>query len=97
MRKSQAIAKLTRPATARVLLRLRLFELICPKPEGASTVFIHAPPGAGKTTLAASYAEHVGAPALWYQVDRTDADPAALFYHLKLVAAALHARVRQLP
>ena len=89
MGKSQVIAKLTRPATARVLHRLRLFELICPKPEGASTVFIHAPGGAGKTALAASYAEHVGAPALWYQVDSTDADPASLFYHLKLVASAL--------
>lgn len=91
MGKSQVIAKLTQPTTGRVLHRQRLFDQLRPSSDAASVVFVHAPPGAGKTTLAASYAEHLGVPALWYQVDSTDEDPASLFYHLKVAASGLHA------
>ena len=47
-------------------------------------VAVVGPPGAGKTTLVASYlgARHV--PGIWYQVDEGDADAAAFFYYLRL-------------
>ena len=39
--------------------------------------------GAGKTTLAASYLEEAGVPAIWHQIDPGDSDPATFFYYLK--------------
>jgi ATP/maltotriose-dependent transcriptional regulator MalT/DNA-binding SARP family transcriptional activator len=58
-------------------------------------VWVAAPPGAGKTTLAATYLDAVPAAVLWYQVDAGDGDPAAFFYYLGLAAAQLspHARL----
>jgi ATP/maltotriose-dependent transcriptional regulator MalT len=36
------------------------------------------PPGAGKTTVVASWLEKRGIPGIWYQVDAGDADLATL-------------------
>ncbi len=45
-------------------------------------LWIASPPGAGKTTLAASYLSAVQAPDIWCQVDQGDNDPATLFFFL---------------
>jgi DNA-binding SARP family transcriptional activator len=45
-----------------------------------------APPGAGKTTLVASYLAARRQRVLWYQADEGDADVATFFYYLGLAA-----------
>jgi LuxR family maltose regulon positive regulatory protein len=49
-------------------------------------VWLAAPPGAGKTTLVATYLDTNDLPGVWYQVDPGDADPATFFYYLGLAA-----------
>jgi hypothetical protein len=44
------------------------------------------PPGAGKTTLVASYVSEREIPGIWYQVDAGDGDPATFFYYLGMAA-----------
>lgn len=50
------------------------------------------PPGAGKTTLVASYLAARRLGALRYQLDAGDADPATLFYYLRLAATGRRSR-----
>ena len=61
----------------------------------AAAVWIEALPGAGKTTLAASWIGHTNCPCLWYQVDAGDADPATFFHYLGLAAKHIAPRYRQ--
>ena len=56
-------------------------------------VWVSGPPGAGKTTLVASYLGESGSPAVWYHLDRGDSDPATLFYYLS--QAVRHLSLRQ--
>jgi ATP/maltotriose-dependent transcriptional regulator MalT/DNA-binding SARP family transcriptional activator len=59
---------------------------------GQGSVWLQGPPGAGKTTLAASYAHgRPGAP-LWYRLDAADADPAVFFGHFRAAARRCHRR-----
>lgn len=77
--------KVTPPRVHGVVDRERLFARI--DSAVAPVVWIAGPPGAGKTTLAASYVEARERPALWYQLDAGDADPANFFHFLAHAAA----------
>jgi LuxR family maltose regulon positive regulatory protein len=84
-RRTPSPAKISRPrlygASPRTRLFARLDEL-----RARPLIWVAGPPGAGKTTLVASYLEARGLTGLWLQVDRADADPATFFYFLGLAA-----------
>ena len=89
------LAKLSRPRLYNALPRERLFSLL----DGASArpaLWIAAPPGAGKTTLIASWLESRKLSGIWYQVDAGDADPASFFYYLGIAERARPGRSRKL-
>ncbi len=95
MRTAQ-IAKITRPNTSAVLPRKRLFDII-DRSRKYPVIFITSPPGAGKTSLIASYLEHRKIPCLWYSIDRGDADIATFFHYMRLAAGSLSPAKRRLP
>jgi len=82
------LAKLTRPKLYGALPRPRLFALL----DEAATrpiVWLSAAPGAGKTTLVASYLEARRRRHLWYQYDAGDADTATFLHYLTVAAQQL--------
>ena len=79
------LAKLTRPRLHGVLARERLLRLLDER-RSSPAIWIAGPPGAGKTTLVASYVEARDLPGIWYQVDAGDGDPATFFYYLGMAA-----------
>lgn len=90
-----ALAKLSAPRLRKVVRRERLFSLI--DDEAAAIVWVHAPPGSGKTTLAASYLESRQQRAIWYQLDGNDRDAARLFADLSVAATRFTRRKLLLP
>ncbi len=72
-------AKLVVPSGRQALPRQRLFRLL---DEFRPLVWITGAPGAGKTSLMASYLHHAGQQAFWYRCDRQDNDPANFFHYL---------------
>lgn len=85
MPRGTGLAKLTRPRLFRVVDRERLFRQLDGARERGS-VWVTGPPGAGKTSLAASYLRSRRLSGIWYDVDSGDADPASLFQYLSLAA-----------
>jgi hypothetical protein len=93
---SVAFAKTTRPAIASAVPRERLFARLDGTP-GRTVAWISGPPGAGKTTLAASYVEARRYRCLWYQVDADDADVATFFHYLGHAAQSLDGAAARAP
>ena len=83
-----ALAKLTRPRLYEAVPRARLFQLLDQCREHP-VVWISGPPGAGKTTLVASYITERETPGIWYQIDSGDGDPATFFYYMGLAAGQI--------
>lgn len=81
-----SLAKTTRPSLSGILPRDRLFRLL-DQGRKSSICWVTGPPGAGKTTLVASYVDYNKLPCLWYQLDEGDADIATFFYYLGRAAA----------
>jgi ATP/maltotriose-dependent transcriptional regulator MalT/DNA-binding SARP family transcriptional activator len=92
-----AFAKTTRPVIAAAVPRERLFARLDGS-AGRTCAWISGPPGAGKTTLAASYVEARNYRALWYHVDPDDADVATFFHYLRHAASKIEGtRASELP
>lgn len=88
--RAQLPAKLLAPTLAGALRRRRLFEqLDRAYTDYGSAIWLFAPAGYGKTTLAADYAAASNQPALWYRFDNGDLDPAVFLGHFRTAAAGL--------
>ncbi len=82
-----SVAKISTPRLFGVVARPRVFACL-DENRGRPLVWFDSPPGAGKTSVLASYLEVRGIPTLWYQVDPGDADPANVFHYLTLAEQA---------
>ena len=76
------LAKLTRPRLHGAVQRERLFARLDNARGCRSAICVVGPPGAGKTTLVASWLDVRAAKGVWYQVDGGDADLATFFHYL---------------
>lgn len=88
-------AKLTRPRLQEIYPLVRLHRRLDEAFQRGPIAWIQGPPGAGKTTLAASWLNPGDATCLWYQVDAGDRDLAGFFHYLGLAVARAAPRFRQ--
>ena len=82
MRRVPTIAKLARPRLHGAVARDRLFARLNEARVEHAAICVVGPPGAGKTTLVASWLNARKLPGIWYQIDRGDADLATFFHYL---------------
>jgi ATP/maltotriose-dependent transcriptional regulator MalT/DNA-binding SARP family transcriptional activator len=90
------LAKVRAPRLTAVIPRARLFGKLDADLRGRRLVWVTAPAGAGKTTLAAGYAAARKLKHLWFEFAARDADPATFFYYLREAAAQVSPRARRL-
>ena len=81
-RAAPQLAKLARPRLHKAVARERLFAVLDEARGHKPAICVVGPPGAGKTTLVASWLDARGIKGIWYQVDPGDADLATFFYYL---------------
>lgn len=72
--------KLSPPRLRRVVRRERLCRIL--EAAQGQAVWVAAPAGYGKTTLAARYVADESRASIWYRTDAGDVDPAGLFHYL---------------
>jgi len=91
------IAKLVCPVLHSVVPRERLFALM-DRLRTRRLMWVCGPPGAGKTSLVASYTAANRRRCIWMQVDRGDQDLSTFFYYLSQAAQrVIGRRARNLP
>lgn len=90
--RTAALAKLTPPRLHAITRRKRLFSLVDEKHRHHPLIWVAGPPGAGKTSLIASYLVEQKPRTLWYHVDPGDADLATFFHYLAQSAQAAAGR-----
>ena len=83
------VVKINRPRFSAVYQRVRLLDRLDAAKRQNSVTLVCGPPGAGKTTLVASYLASRNLECLWYQIDSGD-DDAATFFHYFSEAAIKH-------
>jgi LuxR family transcriptional regulator, maltose regulon positive regulatory protein len=88
--------KLSAPRLGRAFDRARLFGAL---DQWASTpaIWIAAAPGAGKSTLVATWLQHHQRPTLWMQVDAGDSDPATFLQSLDALLSSAATKSIALP
>lgn len=84
--RTPTLAKLTPPRLYAVTRRERLFALLNEHLRHHALIWVAGPPGAGKTSLVASYLAEQQQRTLWYHVDPGDADLATFFHYLAQAA-----------
>lgn len=89
-------AKTNKLTAENILRRDRCFEILH-NASKAGIVWLAAPGGSGKSSLAASFLDAEGASCLWLKIDPGDADPANFFYYLHLAAAGSGTDIAELP
>ncbi|MBU2571053.1 MAG: hypothetical protein KJ725_13700 [Gammaproteobacteria bacterium] len=82
-------AKLLPPNVKGALPRERLFGVLDSIRQSHRMIWLHAPPGAGKTTLAGGYAQRFSIPPLWYRFDEGDRDPGPRSFRIFSMRPAL--------
>jgi len=73
------LSKINRPQSGGIVPRPRVLNRIGRGFAASPIVWVASPAGSGKTKLAISYLEASGLPAIWYEVDAGDMDPASFF------------------
>ena len=96
MRAEAATAKLSRPRLYDIVWRKRLFERLDVLRRHPA-IWVAGPPGAGKTTLAASWLQARREREVWYQMDAGDEDVSTLFVYLRDAIRRRSPRARPLP
>ena len=95
--KSPAVlGKLAPPRLGRVFARDRLFALLDALSDRPA-IWLHGAPGAGKSTLVATWLQARKSKVLWLQVDAGDADPATLVEFLDALFDAAAGTTIDLP
>ncbi len=90
------LGKLAPPRLGRVFARDRLFALLDALSDHPA-IWLHGAPGAGKSTLVATWLQARKSKVLWLQVDAGDADPATLVEFLDALFAAAAGTTIDLP
>ena len=88
------IARITHPRVGGAVHRQRLYRAIDAGRRSHPVIWISAPAGAGKTTLAAGYVAERRLPSAWYGLDEGDADIPTFFYYMSLAAQKAFPRKR---
>jgi len=81
-RPSRPLAKLARPRLHEAVERDRLLARLDRARGRRAAICVVGPPGAGKTTVVATWLDSREIPGIWYQVDAGDTDLATFFYYL---------------